>query len=134
MTISLLRCSPRGFLSLVLFTLLLASCGALNTLQAANPGKSPVLLSDSISTRAIALESVTLKPEPFPLTASAQFASDTRTRVCIFAMNLELLAGEGPSAFSADAEDAAHSYYPLTVEYVAQVPGLENHDDCGAAQ
>ena len=40
-------------------------------------------------------------------------------------MNLELLAGEGSSAFSADAEDAAHSHYPLTVEYVGQVPGFE---------
>ena len=65
MTISLLRCSPKRFLRLVLFTLLLANCGAFSTLQAANPSKSPILLSDSISTRAIALESVTLKPEPF---------------------------------------------------------------------
>lgn len=125
MTISLLRCSPKRFLRLALFTILLANCGAFSTLQAANPSKSPILLSDSISTRAIALESVTLRPEPFPLTASAQFGSDTRTRVCIFAMNLELLAGEGSSAFSADAEDAAHSHYLLTVEYVGQVPGFE---------
>ena len=105
-------------LSLILFT---ALCGAISVSRAAGP-KAPTLISQNTSTRAIALESVTLKGEPFPLTSSVQFGSDPRTRVCIFAMNLELLPGEGVNAFSAEAEDSAGSRYPLTVEYVGQVP------------
>ena len=103
--------------------LLVGLNGALSTANAVtNP---PVLISDSVSTRAIALESVTQRPEPFKLTASAKFGPDNRTRVEIFAMNLDLLAGEGVNAVSADAEDAAHVRYPLTVEYVGQVPNFE---------
>jgi uncharacterized protein (DUF1800 family) len=84
-----------------------------------------VLISDSISTRAIALESATMKGEPFPLTASVPYSTDMRTRVELFVMNLNMLAGEGASALSADAEDAAHNHYPLAVEYVGQVPDFE---------
>jgi uncharacterized protein (DUF1800 family) len=65
-----------------------------------------------------------MKPEPFQPTASVNFSPDTRTRIAIFAMGLDLLAGEGVSAFTADAEDSTHTRYPLTVEYVGQVPGF----------
>ncbi len=88
----------------------------------------PVLISDSVSTRAVAFESVTMRPEPFKVTASPSFGVDTRTRIVIFAMNLNLLPGEtangNPTSFTADAEDAAHNHYPLNVEYVDQVPGF----------
>ncbi|HXD31863.1 MAG TPA: DUF1800 family protein [Pyrinomonadaceae bacterium] len=40
-------------------------------------------------------------------------------------MNLDVLAGEGIKAFTADAQDAANVKYPLTVEYVGQVPSFE---------
>jgi len=86
---------------------------------------APVLISESTSTRAVALESVVMKPGPFPVTASVGFAADSRTRVVLYAMNLELLVGEGASAFTADAEDASHNHYSLTVEYVGQVPSFE---------
>jgi uncharacterized protein (DUF1800 family) len=104
--------------------LLTALSGAGFTAQAANINSVPVLVSDSSSTRAIALESVTLKAEPFPLTASVAFGSDTRTRICVFAQNLELLAGEGATSFSADVQDAAGKLYSLRVEYEAPVPGF----------
>src|SRR6266550_1087234 len=120
MTISLLRCS-KAFLRLLSLTLVAALCGAISVSRAVSP-KAPTLLSQNTSTRAIALESVTFKGEPFPLTSSVQFGSDPRTRVCVFAMNLELLPGEGVNAFSAEAEDSAGNRYPLTVEYVGQVP------------
>lgn len=125
MTISFPRCS-KTFFRLLSFALLIALCGAVSTSRAASP-KAPTLLSQTTeaglgTTRAIALESVTLKGEPFPLTSSVKFSSDPRTRVCIFAVGLELLPGEGVSAFSAEAEDSAGVRYPLTVEYVGQVP------------
>lgn len=90
-----------------------------------NPTKSPVLLSQYNSTRAIALESATLKGEPFSTTASVAFGPDTRTRIAIFAMDLALLSGEGASAFSSEMEDAAGKRYQLKVEYVGAVPGFE---------
>jgi uncharacterized protein (DUF1800 family) len=82
------------------------------------------LLSDGSSTRAIALESVTLKAEPFPLTSTVKFSTDTRTRICIFAMSLELLPGEGANAFSADAQDDTGKLYLLRIEHAAPVPGF----------
>ena len=126
MTTSLPLRSLEKLLRLISFALLIAICGAVGTTQAATT--APVLISDSASTRAIALESVTLKGEPFAITSSVKFSNDNRTRVAIFAMNLNLLAGEtangNPTSFTADAEDAAHNHYPLNVEYVDQVPGF----------
>jgi uncharacterized protein (DUF1800 family) len=104
--------------------LLLVLFSAFGLVQAA-PADSPVLITESTSTRAIALESATMKGEPFPLTASVPYSADMRTRVELFVMNLNLLAGEGVNALSADAEDGAHNHYPLAVEYVGQVPDFE---------
>jgi hypothetical protein len=106
------------------FVVLVIATGSLRATYAANANKIPVLISDSGSTRAIALESVTLKGEPFPLTSTVKFSSDTRTRICVFAQNLELLAGEGANAFSADVQDADGKLYSLRVEYKGQVPGF----------
>lgn len=121
-------CSPRSVLRLLCVALLAVICGGVSTTQAANPNNAPILISDSASTRAIALESVTLKAEPFAVTPTVKFSNDNRTRVAVFAMNLNLLAGEtangNPTSFTADAEDAAHNHYPLNVEYVDQVPGF----------
>src|ERR1051326_1086112 len=91
---------------------------------AAATNKQPVLLSQDTSTRAIALESVTFRSEPFQPTTSPAFSSDTRTRICIFAMSLELLPGEGANAFTADVQDASGKLYPLRVEFIGQVPNF----------
>lgn len=130
MLTNLPHCSPSQLLRLVSLVLLTAICASANLTRAAS-NKSPVLISDSTSTRAIALESVTLKAEPFAVTSSVKFSEDNRTRVCIFAMNLELLAAygtgggaEGANAFSADAQDATGKRYPLRVEHVSPVPNF----------
>ena len=118
--------SPNRILRLVSAAVLAAMCGAVGATQAAT--SAPILISDSASTRAIAVESVTLKDGPFALTSTVKFSNDTRTRIAIFAMNMNLLPGEtangNPSSFTADAEDAAGNRYPLNVEYVNQVPGF----------
>src|ERR1043166_5971321 len=87
---------------------------------------SPLLLSVSAtSTRAVVLESVSMRAEPFSLISAANFNSnDPRTRITLFCMNLDLLAGESANALTADAEDTAHLHYPLKVEYVGRVPGF----------
>ncbi len=124
MTISLPPFASKASLRLIQFAFLIAICGSLNTLRAANPANAPVLISESTSTRAIAFESVTMKPEPFQPTASVSFSTDTRTRIAIFATGLDLLAGEGTSSFTADAEDSTRTRYPLTIEAVGPVPGF----------
>ena len=122
MKISPLCCSPKqSLVSCLIF--MVALCGGVGTTYAAN-SKAPVLISEAASTRAIALESVTFKGEPFPLTSSVAFGSDTRTRICVFAMNLELLPGEGTSAFTADIQDAGGKLHPLQIEFMGQVPSF----------
>jgi len=124
----------RRFISMLCATLVVFAGGLLSAALAATQ-ISPTLISTSSSTRAIALESVTMHAEPFSLSSEGNFnAADPRTRIEIFCMNLDFLAGEmsqsgnilvgDPNALTVDAEDAAHNHYSLKVEYVAQVPPL----------
>jgi hypothetical protein len=85
--------------------------------------RTPVLISDPGSTRAIALESPTKTSEPFHLTSPLAWGADRRTRVMLFAMNLDPAANE--SAVIAEAEDAAHARHALTVEYVGQMAEVD---------
>ena len=116
---------------------LVVFAGGLSGAALAAPQISPTLISTSTTTRAIALESVTMHAEPFSLASEGNFnAADPRTRIEIFCMNLDFLAGEtstsggilvgDPNALTVDAEDAAHNHYSLKVEYVAQVPPLRD--------
>jgi len=93
--------------------------------RTANQVASPTLLTQNNTTRAIALESVTLLSEPFAPTTVVPFDPDNRTRVMLFATDLGLLPGEGAAAVTAEAEDASRTRYPLTVEYAGTVAGFE---------
>ena len=84
----------------------------------------PVLLTEEGSDSAIALDSVSMVRDPFSLT-SPFFISTHRTRLMLFGVNLELLAGENASAVTARAEDGFQNIFPLTVEFVGQVPGFD---------
>jgi uncharacterized protein GlcG (DUF336 family) len=81
----------------------------------------PVLVSEPNSTRAVALESVSRLNEPFRLAARHAFGADKRTRVQVFALNLE--RDDSPQTITADAEDATGRVFPLAVEHVGRVPG-----------
>jgi uncharacterized protein (DUF1800 family) len=83
---------------------------------------APVVLTEPNSTRAIAVDSVAKMRDPFTINSPGLVGSDRRTRVIFFVMNLDLLAGEGAKALSADAEDGAGKRYELTVEDVRDVP------------
>src|SRR5438552_14157042 len=117
--------SRKRFVAIVCAGLAAFICGASNTSGATQ--SSPLLFSVSAtSTRAIVLESVSMRAEPFSLNSERNFSpNDDRTRITLFCMNLDLLAGEGASSLTADAEDGAHVHYPLKVEYAGQVPGFE---------
>src|SRR5262249_20710844 len=85
-----------------------------------NASAAPVVFSVSTtSTRAVALESVSMRAEPFSLSSEGNFSpADPRTRITLFCMNLDLLVGEPANTLEVDAEDASHTIYPLNVEYV----------------
>jgi uncharacterized protein (DUF1800 family) len=116
--------SSERFLAFVCAGLAVVFCGAMAPASAAT---SPTLISVSAgSTRAVALESVSMRAEPFSLSSAGNFSpNDARTRITMFVMNLDLLAGETQNSLTADAEDAAHAHYPLKVEYVGQVPNFQ---------
>jgi hypothetical protein len=86
---------------------------------------APELISQANTTRAVALESVTRLREPFPPNQLISFGADSRTRIMLFARNLDLLPGENASAVRVEAEVATRTRYPLTVEYVGKVQGFE---------
>jgi hypothetical protein len=98
----------------------------LTVVQPALAAGMPVLVSEAQSTRAIALDAFSFLREPFALESPVQLGSiDRRTRVMLFTMNFDLMVGENISVVTAEAEDASHRIYPLTVEYVGKVPGLD---------
>src|SRR5687768_702708 len=101
-------------------SLVLLFCGAFIPAYAAT---GPTILTEPSSTRAIAFESVTFRKEPFSPTMSPAFSTDTRNRIVFFVMNLDLLAGEGANALTAEAEDSQKRIYTFKVESVAPVPG-----------
>ncbi len=103
---------------------LLLLCGMLSPAVAQT--REPVIITDTASTRAIALESLSRLRDPFPVnTVSFVAGADTRTRVLLFVLNLDLLPGEGASALTADGEDSTHRFYKFKVEDVRPVPGFE---------
>ena len=87
-----------------------------------------VLLSLSMtrenSERALALDSVTLTSEPFAITNINNFSADQRTRVSLFAVNVELGPGETSSVIEVQAEDSVGQVLPLTVEFFGSVPNF----------
>ncbi|MBC7932733.1 MAG: DUF1800 domain-containing protein [Rubrivivax sp.] len=106
----------------------LVACAALvafaATAAAQTAPGSPVLLTEGTgtTTRGVSYDAITFRSEPFPVVspfnwnADKSNTSDQRTRIMVFAMNLNLLAGEGANALTADAQDAAGNLYPLKVE------------------
>jgi uncharacterized protein GlcG (DUF336 family) len=109
-------------LGVILLAVLLLAISLVSFDRAGAQSTKPILISHPDSTRAIAFESVTQQREPFTTTVQVKFGSDSVTRIMLFAMNLQLQAGETASAITADAEDGSHAIYPLTVENVASVP------------
>ncbi|HEX8492215.1 MAG TPA: PQQ-dependent sugar dehydrogenase [Pyrinomonadaceae bacterium] len=84
----------------------------------------PVLLTEENTERAIALDSVTMMRDPFPLIMTHNFSSDQRTRVTLFAINVELMPGENNLVLTVQAEDSQHRVYLLPIESVMKVPNF----------
>jgi hypothetical protein len=86
---------------------------------------SPVLYTEENSQRALALDSVNFMRDPFALANTQNFSADQRTRIILLAGNINLSTGEDVSVITAQAQDSQNTTYPLTVEFVAKVPGNE---------
>jgi len=86
--------------------------------------QTPFLLTQENSLRALALDSVTWMAEPFGVAGNHNFSTDQRTRVSLFATNIELSPGEPLSVIEAQAEDSVGQIFPLTVEYYGAVPNF----------
>ncbi len=84
----------------------------------------PFLLTQENSQRAVALDSVTLMSESFGVTGINNFSTDQRTRISLFAVNVELGPGETASVIEAQAEDSLGQVFPLTIEHFGAVPNL----------
>lgn len=83
---------------------------------------APVLLTDGDTGRATALGSVTLMRDPFPFSDWRNFSTDRRTRVVLFARNVDWMSVNASAPLTAQAEDAQHRTFPLSVEYAAPNP------------
>jgi hypothetical protein len=86
---------------------------------------TPVLMMEENTAFALAFDSVTQMRGPFNPTTPFNFSVDGRTRVSLFAWQLELQPNEDISAVKVEAIDELGTPYTLTVEAVATVPGFD---------
>jgi hypothetical protein len=93
------------------------------TFQVVTP--PPILLTDEVTGRAVALDSVTWTSEPFSVLPPYNFSPDAHARVSLFAAGFSLAPGEDASAVTAHAEDSQNVTYTLPVEFVGRVPGFD---------
>jgi beta-glucanase (GH16 family) len=93
--------------------------------QRATPSNRPLLLTDEGSNRALALDSVTFRRDPFFVNNRYNFSSDQRTRLMLFSANLDLQPGDGPAIVTVQADDGNGQLFPLTVEWVGRLPNFD---------
>ena len=86
------------------------------------PAVAPVLLNDVSTNRALVLQSPFFTREPFAVTSSLNLTADQRTRVMLFAVNVDLSIN---STLSVAAVSSKGVLYQLPIEYVGSLPGLE---------
>lgn len=86
------------------------------------PTTAPVLLTRGNTDRAIAIHSSLYVAEPFAVRSPFNLSSDLRTRIMLFATNLELFAGE---SLIVSATDSRGITYDLPVEHVVKVPRFD---------
>jgi endonuclease/exonuclease/phosphatase family metal-dependent hydrolase len=87
------------------------------------PVVAPALLALS-GGRAVAMHSTLFTREPFSVRTVVNYSHDSRTRIMLFATNLDFRSGETASSVSARATDTRGVSYDLAVEQVTKVPGF----------
>jgi len=89
-----------------------------------NTCDAPQLLGLEVSNRAVALDSVTMVRDPFQFTPTTDFSSDRRTRIMLFALNVNLQPGEDAASVTVRAENSQHAIFSVPAEYVGEVPNF----------
>ena len=93
--------------------------------QRSLPSNAPVLFTDEGANRALALDSVTFRRDPFSVRNSLNFSADHTTRLMLLSANLDLQSGDGPAIVTAQADDGKGHTYPLAVEYIGRLPSFD---------
>jgi hypothetical protein len=93
--------------------------------QRSTSSNVPFLFTEEGANRALALDSVTFKRDPFSVRNSYNFSLDQTTRVMLLSANLDLQPGDGPSIVAAQADDGKGHTYPLIVEWIGRLPGFD---------
>lgn len=94
--------------------------------RAGNEPPKPLLLTDALTGRAAAFESVTLTTEPFDATTpqTRNLSFDGRTRLTFLVAGLSFDPASDASLVTARAVDSLHRVYDLPVEAVGGVKNL----------
>jgi len=85
-------------------------------------GQAPFLLTEDNSLKALSVDSVLLKRDPFPLQNNNYFGADKRTRITLLLVELDLFSGETLSIVTAEAIDQLQIPHNLPVEDLRKVP------------
>lgn len=86
--------------------------------------QAPFLLTEDDSLKALSVDSVFLKRDPFPLLDNNYFGADKRTRIKLLLVDLDLFSGETLSIVTAEAIDQLQIPHNLPVEDLRKVPGV----------
>jgi hypothetical protein len=86
----------------------------------------PSILTLPDSDRAVALELTQFLDGPFPVVTTLLSEGRNTTRIMVFGTDLGLLPGEDVEVITAEAEDAAHTKYPLRVEFISPLLELRH--------
>jgi hypothetical protein len=88
-----------------------------------NPIASPpALLTQENSDHAVAFNAATFVREPFPLFTTQNFGTDKRTRIVLFATNVDIPLGGDSSTVRVFAENAMLGSVSIPIEHIGKVP------------
>jgi len=85
--------------------------------------QAPILLTEDSSLQALALDSVLLTRDPFPLVSANYFGTDNRTRIKLLVVDFDLFNGETFSMISVQGIDNSAITHQFPVEDVRIIPG-----------
>ena len=88
-----------------------------------NPGSPPVLLNDPSTNRGLVLHSPLFTREPFTMTTPLNMSTDQRTRVMLFANNLDPTTR---STWIVTAVSSTGAQYQLPIEFATKGPGADS--------
>jgi uncharacterized protein (TIGR03437 family) len=86
------------------------------------PTSPPILLTQLNSDHAVAFNAATFVREPFSLFTIQNLSSDKRTRIVLFASNLDIPLGGDTSQVQVFAENAMLGSVPIQIEHLGRVP------------